>query len=332
MAQNLTFLQLAREVLGAEPAPLAATDIWLAAEKSGLTKQLAKVGKTPTQTLRVVLDRDINEAPASDFVRVGRRPVRFWLEKRPFPSGWSAAGPSENVVVDPPVSTETKERQFLEKDLHPLLVWFARMQLNGVRAKTIRHAASTKKSFGEWVHPDLIGVRFPLSSLGERTTVEFAGAVRAPILRMFSFELKRSVDFSNLRECFFQAVSNSSWAHEGYLVAARWLEDDDFAEELARLSQSFGIGAIHLCLEDYSSSRVLHPARVRDDLDWLTLDKLVAMNPDVKQVLETAKVVLQANRMIDGDFDPLPADIDNYVTSLVPESSQKRAKRRTSGT
>lgn len=55
--------------------------------------------------------------------------------------------------------------------------------------------------------------------------------------------LKRSVDFANLREAFFQAVSNSSWANESYLVAAKWQTDDDeFTDELARLSQGLELG------------------------------------------------------------------------------------------
>jgi hypothetical protein len=328
MTQNLTFIEFARQGLESASSPLSAPELWAYAESKGLTGKLAAAGKTPLSSLGALLYVDTKENTSSDFLRVGRRPVRFWLRSRPLPEGWTAAGPTEDAkVVSTPSTQEPQERQFLEKHLHPLLVWFARTHLNGVRAKTIRHTASTKKSFGEWVHPDLIGVRFPLSALGERITVEFAGVVRAPILRMFSFELKRSVDFSNLRESFFQAVSNSSWAHEGYLVAARWLEDDEFTEELTRLSQSFGIGAIHLCLDDLSSSRVLHPARIRDELDWVTLDKLVAMNPDVAQFLETVKIDLNANRIHDGEYDAVPTNPDAYAKGLVhSEPKGKRGK------
>jgi hypothetical protein len=167
-----------------------------------------------------------------------------------------------------------------------------------------------------------------MSALGERITVEFAGAVRAPILRMFSFELKRSVDFANLRESFFQAVSNSSWANEGYLVAAKWLDDEEFIEELTRLSQSFGIGAIHLCLDDLSASRVILPAHTRDDLDWATLDKLVAMNPDVAQFLETVRIDLNANKIHDGEYDALPPDVDKYVQGLVRADPVAKKKEK----
>ena len=323
---GFNFLELAREALSAAPTPMSSTELWAFAEQKGIAGKLPTAGKTPWSSLGAFLYVDTKENTASDFVRVGRRPVRFWLRNRTFPRGWSATGPGEDAKDIPVAQPEdNKERPFLEKDLHPVLAWFGRTQLDGVRVKTIRHTASTKKSFGEWVHPDMLGARFPLSFLGERVTVEFAGAVRAPILRLFSYELKRSVDFSNLRESFFQAVSNSSWANEGYLVAARWLDDEEFSEELTRLSQSFGIGAIHLCLDDLSTSRVLHPARVRADLDWVTLDKLVAMNPDVAQFLETVRIDLTANRIHDGEYDPLPVDPDAYAKGLV----QPKAKTKT---
>ncbi|MCC6214621.1 MAG: hypothetical protein IT376_07115 [Polyangiaceae bacterium] len=328
MTQAFTFMDMVRVALKSAPTPMSAPELWAYAETKKLTDKLTSVGKTPWHSLGALLYVDTKENTSSEFIRVGRRPVRFWLRTRPFPHGWSAVGPGEGAKDVPVVEPdEPQERRFLEKDLHPVLVAFARTQLNGVRAKTIQHTASTKKRFGEWVHPDVVGVRFPLSALGERITVEFAGTVRAPIIRLFSFELKRSVDFSNLRECFFQAVSNSSWAHEGYLVAARWLDDDEFDEELTRLSQSFGIGAIHLCLDDFSASRVVHPARVRDDLDWVTLDKLVAMNSDVAHFLETVKIDLNANRIHDAEYDAVPADPDAYAKRLVqPEAKTKKGK------
>ena len=38
--------------------------------------------------------------------------------------------------------------------------------------------------------------------------------------KLWSFEVKRLINISNVRSTFFQAVSNSSWANFGYLVAA----------------------------------------------------------------------------------------------------------------
>jgi hypothetical protein len=40
--------------------------------------------------------------------------------------------------------------------------------------------------------------------------------------------MKKNLNFTNLREYYFQAVSNSSWANEGYIVALDIDEDESF--------------------------------------------------------------------------------------------------------
>ena len=107
-------------------------------------------------------------------------------------------------------------------------------------------------------------------------------------VKLYSFEIKKALSFFLLREraSYFQAVSNSSWAHEGYLVAADIVTDEDFRDELRRLSASFGIRIIELDIEDPNSSSVLVPARERDALDWEALNKLT-MNKDVVDLLRT---------------------------------------------
>ena len=69
-------------------------------------------------------------------------------------------------------------------------------------------------------------------------------------LMVFSFEIKRRLTKSNYRESFFQAVSNSSWAHQGFLDTAKIDEDDDLLAELSGLASSSGIGIIQLQLAD----------------------------------------------------------------------------------
>src|SRR5262249_44128468 len=139
--------------------------------------------------------------------------------------------------------------------------------------KTIRHAAGNKKEFGEWVHPDMVGVYYPVTDW-KPEVVELNSATGTAALRLYSFEIKKSLSFGTLREAFFQAVSNSSWAHEGYLVAAEVSRDEDFLSELRRLSGSFGIGVIRIALDDPNSSEILFPARERDALDWEAVNKL----------------------------------------------------------
>lgn len=121
---------------------------------------------------------------------------------------------------------------------------------------------------------------------------------------MFSFELKRELNFSNLRESFFQAVSNSSWANEGYLVAAEINATDDFLDELKRLSTSFGIGVIQLNLTDPDSSELLFPARSKDMLDWDTINKLT-INPDFEEFIKRITNDTKNNEIIKERYDEI---------------------------
>jgi len=116
------------------------------------------------------------------------------------------------------------------------------------------------------------------------------------LIRLFSFEIKRELRYANLRESFFQAVSNSSWANEGYLVAARIQEDEDFREELKRLSTSFGIGVIRIDLKDPDSTEILFPAKYNEYLDWNTINKM-AMNADFMDFLKRVKTDTQSREI-----------------------------------
>ena len=80
-------------------------------------------------------------------------------------------------------------------------------------------------------------------------------------IKLYSYEVKRELNFSNLRESYFQAVSNSSWANEGYLVAAEIDSDDEFLDEIKMLSNYFGIGLIKLNINSPDSSEIIYLAK-----------------------------------------------------------------------
>ena len=100
-----------------------------------------------------------------------------------------------------------------------------------------------------------------------------------------SFEMKKNIDYSNLRQYFFQAVSNSSWANEGYLVCLKIDEDPNFKNELQRLSNAFGIGIIKLNPESISESEIICNARYNENIDWDTLERLSEDNPDFNKFI-----------------------------------------------
>jgi hypothetical protein len=119
--------------------------------------------------------------------------------------------------------------------------------------------------------------------------------------------MKRELSMSNLRESFFQAVSNSSWANEGYLAAPNIDESEDFRSELGRLSGSFGIGVIELNLESPEASQVLFQAKHRDVIDWDGANKLAKENPDFRKFLADVRIDISNCRPHPAEFDSCPA-------------------------
>jgi uncharacterized protein len=107
--------------------------------------------------------------------------------------------------------------------------------------------------------------------------------------RLWSFEVKILLNRSNVREAFFQAVSNSSWANFGYLVATE-VEGPDTMKELRMLHGLHGIGVIQIDPDNPAESQILVPARERIDVDWATCNRLAQENKDF---LQFAKLVRQ---------------------------------------
>jgi len=148
----------------------------------------------------------------------------------------------------------------------------------------------------------MVGVLFPDWS---NEVFELTKTLGRPHVLLYSFELKKYLDFSNLREAFFQAVSNSSWANEGYLVVAEMAEDGEFEEELQRLSNSFGIGLIKLDLNDPDSSEVIFPAKRKENIDWETVNKLYEGNKDFRNFIKGVYNDLKTNEIRHERYDKL---------------------------
>ena len=149
------------------------------------------------------------------------------------------------------------------------------------------HESSSKGTSGqnEWLHPDLVGVYFPFKDY-KKETLDIQIHMTISSIKLFSFELKISLNFANLRRHYFQAVSNSSWANEGYLVAINIDEDATFRDELRRLTNAFGIGIIQLNLENVFESEILFPANTKQAIDWDTVNRLANENSDFSDFLK----------------------------------------------
>ena len=253
---------------------------------------ISSEGKTPEHTLAAQLYVSVKN-PNSIFQKIGERPAKFSLKE------WnSSAKPEETPVPKPVIKT------YSERDLHPLLTHFARKFMD-VYTKTIYHEKSKAHGkFSQWLHPDLVGVYFPFGSWA-KAVVEFGMGIGSRIVKLYSFEMKKQLNTGNLRESFFQAVSNSSWANEGYLVASEISSKEDFRAELKRLSASFGIGIIELNTAEPDRSTILFPAKERDELDWETINKLCKINGDFRDFLERVRDDISIKKIIVERYDKL---------------------------
>ena len=297
----MTFLELAEKVLTEEKKPMTANEIWTVGLEKKYDKLLNSEGKTPSATLGALIYVNAKDNPKTLFARTDSRPKKFYLKKFSTTIDLTESGLEKETDI------RKKKFEYLEKDLHKFLTYYAYFHLH-CYTKTINHSLSTKKEFGEWVHPDVVGCYFPLEDW-KSEVYELSSSIGNISIKLLSFELKRELSFSNLRESFFQTVSNSTWANESYLVAAVISEDEDFREELSRLSTSFGIGVIKLNIKDPHSSEIIFPAKIRDTLDWETINKLT-MNADFKEFITTVKIDITSKKIHKKEYD-IVEEIDN---------------------
>lgn len=156
-------------------------------------------------------------------------------------------------------------------------------------SKTIFHEEGSKGVRGEdkWLYPDMVAVNFEYANYQKNNVLSFIKKFDILPVKIFSFEIKKELNFSNYKESFFQAVSNSSWANEGYLVALNIKQDGQFIEALQKLSQSFGIGIIEPNLNNIGQSKILSPAKFKEKMDYSVIDELARKSPNFAQFLKT---------------------------------------------
>lgn len=245
-------------------------------------------GKTPWSTVSALL---------GDFIRTGDARVKRIKETGGTYSYYLTKNEA-NIGIDTLIEKTTSENKkqirkgtFEERDLHLLLSSY--LKNADIYSKTIFHeqSSNSKDNHQKWIHPDMIGIKF--LNLQTKASQNFLKAInRVDTFKLTSYELKKEINSDyELKKCFFQAVSNSSWANYGYLVAFEI--SDSLNEEMERLNQSFGIGIIELKSNPYES-KVLFSAKYRD-LDFKTIDKLCKINKDFEKFIEQAEKLMTAS-------------------------------------
>jgi len=303
---KLTFLKLSEKILFEEKKPLTSVEIWELAKLKGYAKEIGTQGKKPWHTISAQINANIRDKQNSIFIKIKSKPVKFFLNSLASSNEISKIEKVELNKIDKP-----KEFPYTERDLHPFLAYYANIYLK-VFTKTIFHEKSARKKFSQWIHPDIVGACFSIDEWQEEV-LAFSKEIGAPIIKIYSFELKRELNFQNLRESFFQAVSNSSWANKGYLVAAEIDPDEEFQFELKRLSTSFGIGIIKIDINEPDSSQIIYSSKYKTELDWENMNKLSEENPDFKYFLKRIKTDLNSNEIRKELYDKVYENADELV-------------------
>lgn len=212
----------------------------------------------------------------------------------------------ENIEEDESsVVSVSPTSELNEHDLYPILIEYLKSEhkLYCQRIDERRSKNSRGSGGNQWLHPDIVAMQTVDKEWNElvRSCVK-QGAGQS--VRLWSFEVKMEINSSNVRKSFFQAVSNSSWANEGYLVATS-ISDNTVEQELRMLSALHGIGVILINPENPSESEMTLPARARAEVDWQSVNRIVVENPDFKDYIELVSTYYQTGRVRSRDWNKL---------------------------
>lgn len=187
--------------------------------------------------------------------------------------------------------------RYSEQELYPLLIEFLHKEY-GLYCQRIDEKTS-KNSHGNggnhWLHPDVVALE-PLDQYWDAVVKDCVRYGNDSSVRLWSFEVKKQLTKGNVRQCFFQAVSNSTWANFGYLVATGL--SNDVEPELQMLASLHGIGVLLLNTESLFDSQILIPARERTNIDWLSVNRIVSENTDFHRFVEQVGIYSQTGRLV----------------------------------
>lgn len=292
-------------------------DIKILTNHSAVTKHIIDKGyydfsnaQTPQATVSAQLGNFIREGD----VRVKRVSKKgstyaYYLSK------YESLIDQDQLAGDSTVAEKINSKNtYSERGLHKLLASY--LKSSGVYTKTIFHEQSNAKDNNQvWTHPDIVGIDF-LKLKNSNSQKLLKSINKADTFKLRAYELKREINSDNdLKKAYFQAVSNSSWANYGYLVAFEF--GVSLHEELNRLNQSFGIGVIELDANPYLS-KVLYPARFKE-IDFKTLDKLCEMNSEFGRFIEHSERVLSAE---DRYYSAVEKEFENYCDSVFENDTE----------
>ncbi len=195
---------------------------------------------------------------------------------------------------------------------------------------SIEHTIGKKREKGanKWKFPDIVLVSWEVGEFSDdvfrinSSMLKIRQSLGEQPFKLYSNELKAEIRFSNLRENFFQCVSNSKWAHVAQLVIAVDINDQKLLEELSRLGKSYDVtivtyGLSHELLDelpdakaiinmesdDFESKveskvnvKIINTAKERDTLDWDHIKDLKQQNRDFNALFDWISFCLKEEK------------------------------------
>ncbi|MFA8030080.1 HrgA protein [Helicobacter pylori] len=276
-------IKIMQSVLEIIKEPIKVTEIYHKAqelfEKGEIESMFDYGGNTPDQSVSASIYTALNKGEELPFLKVQEKPVLIALK--------SAA---KEPVLNAQKSSIPGAKIAHERNLHPFLTYMAfRNESLKCYTKTIFHEGSLKspKGIDRWLYPDMVGVRFLHAELSNENLIAFSKKFDTLPIKLVSFELKKEISVNNCRECYFQAISNSSWANEGYLVGHHIdTHNPKLMDLLKRLHASFGIGVIDL-RTDEDKSAILLNAKYKEKIDYTVALELSEKNEEFSGFLKS---------------------------------------------
>jgi hypothetical protein len=266
-------------------------------EKSFISQIVAEIGAQKDQLIKS------NE---HIFWQDKPRPRVYWYDpdkKREDVSHIDIENDDEENNKDIPITSMANSSSLSEHDLYPLLIDYLNSEHKLFCMRIDEKKSKNQRGLGgnTWLHPDIVAMQAVDKEWNElvRTCVKNGDGQS---VRLWSFEVKITLNSSNVRKSFFQAVSNSSWANEGYLVATS-ISDNKVEQELRMLSALHGIGVILLNPENPSESEILLPAKSRPEIDWQSVNRILVENSDFKDYIELVSTYYQTGRIRKKDWN-----------------------------
>ncbi len=248
----------------------------IGANRSGIQKKHPNIKTTDEWPKKYYCTE---ESATERVIRVGITPV--------------AAEVSTPVVAE----TTSDELNLKDHELYPVLAEFLWLRFN-IYSKRIDEKRSLNSPCAggkKWLSPALVGME-DMSRDWLHEVKDFVQLYSGKKTKLWSFAVTTQLDQFNIRETYFQAVSNSSWAHFGYLVS-REVVGDETRKKLELLTQLHGIGFMQLNVAQPAASKIIFTAKERTELDFDRVNRLAEKNKDFRDYIKAVHEFHQIGRV-----------------------------------